>query len=78
MQISKPLRPKPVKHPTQHRRQAIRPTTRRDTANVATTGKTYVGARTRLTGHYRNMPHREKPEPMTSTHSSPPPSLTHV
>ncbi|KAG2265306.1 hypothetical protein Bca4012_077335 [Brassica carinata] len=69
MQIPKPLRPKPVKHPTQHRRQEIRPTTRSDTANIATTGKTYVGAPTRLTDHYRNMPHRDKPEPMISTHS---------
>nr|VDC91662.1 unnamed protein product [Brassica rapa] len=78
MQISNPLRPKSVKHPTQHRRQAIRPTTRSDTANVATTERTYVGARTHLTGYYRNMPHRDKPEPMTSTHSSPPPSFTLV
>ncbi|WZZ42686.1 hypothetical protein YC2023_038945 [Brassica napus] len=32
---------------------------------VATTGRTYVRARTRLTGHYRSMHHRDKPEPIT-------------
>ncbi|CAN6999994.1 unnamed protein product, partial [Brassica rapa subsp. trilocularis] len=36
------------------------------------------GARTRLTSHNRNMPHRDKPDPMTYAHSSPPPSFTLV
>ncbi|WZY96347.1 hypothetical protein YC2023_068676 [Brassica napus] len=66
----------PSKPSNPNTRRAVRPTSRSKPANVATTVSTYAGERTLLTGHYRNMPHRDKPDPMTYQHSSSPPSCT--
>ncbi|WZY98830.1 hypothetical protein YC2023_071159 [Brassica napus] len=57
-------------------RLAVRPTSRSKPAKVAATVSTYAGERTLLTGHYRNKPHRDKPDPKTYQHSPSPPSCT--
>ncbi|KAL0705241.1 hypothetical protein Bca4012_071666 [Brassica carinata] len=67
--VTKQIRPKPITQQTHPPTTSDSPYLEIRTRVVATTGRTYVRARTRLTGHYMSMHHRDKPEPMTSTPS---------